>query len=49
MIEDMEKFKKEMLDPFQDKAAYDRIAVQVRRWKKAVRKKSKASETQKKL
>ncbi len=49
MIEDMEKFKKKMLDPFKDIKAYNRIPVQVRRWKKPGRRKSKDFETQKKV
>ena len=49
MIEDMEKFKKKMLDPFQDKAAYNKIPIQVKRWKKAGRKKTVSSGAQKKI
>jgi putative NADPH-quinone reductase len=49
MIEDMEKFKKKMLDPFQDKAAYNKIPIQVKRWKKAGRKKTGSSGAQKKI
>ena len=49
MIEDMEKFKKKMLDPFQDKTAYNKIPIQVKRWKKAGRKKTEFSEAQKKV
>ena len=49
MIEDMEKFKKKMLDPFQDKTAYNKIPIQVKRWKKVVRKKRKAQEGVKKV
>jgi putative NADPH-quinone reductase len=49
MIEDMEKFKKKMLDPFQDKTAYNKIPIQVKRWKKADRKKTGPSEAQKKV
>ena len=32
MFEDMEAFKKRMLDPFVSRAAYDKIPVKVRRW-----------------
>jgi putative NADPH-quinone reductase len=49
MIEDMEKFKKKMLDPFQDKTAYNKIPIQVKRWKKTGRKKTGSSEVQKKV
>ena len=49
MIEDMEKFKKKMLDPFHDKTAYNKIPIQVKRWKKAGRKKTGSSEAQKKV
>ena len=49
MIEDMEKFKKKMLDPFQDKAAYNKIPIQVKRWKKAGRKKTGFSGAQKQI
>ncbi len=38
-----------MLDPFQDKAAYNKIPIQVKRWKKAGRKKTGSSEAQKKV
>lgn len=47
MIENMEKFKKKMLDPFQDKAAYNKIPIQVKRWKKVDRKKTRSAEAQK--
>src|SRR5210317_1370963 len=49
MIEDMEKFKKKMLDPFQDKVAYNKIPIRVKRWKKAERKKTGFAATQKKV
>ncbi|MCP4715784.1 MAG: flavodoxin family protein [Deltaproteobacteria bacterium] len=49
MIEDMEKFRKKMLDPFQDREAYNRIPVQVRRWKKAGRKISRQVKGPKKV
>jgi len=49
MIEDMAKFKKKMLDPFKDIEAYNRIPVQVRRWKKAAGKKTSMPEGQKKV
>ena len=42
MIEDMEKFTKKMLDPFQDIKAYNKIPVQVKRWKRQSRKKPRA-------
>lgn len=35
MIEDMDAFKRKMLDPFQDMKAYHNIPVQVKRWKRA--------------
>ena len=37
MIEDMEKFTKEMLAPFKDMKAYENMPVKVKRWKKAGR------------
>ena len=35
MFQDMEKFKKKLLDPFVSEGAYNKIPVQVRRWKPA--------------
>jgi putative NADPH-quinone reductase len=49
LIEVMEKFIKKMLDPFQDKAAYNKIAIQVKRWKKTDRKRKGSYEAQKKV
>lgn len=39
MIEDMGKFTKQMLDPFKDMKAYNKMPVKVKRWKKAGRQK----------
>jgi len=49
MIEDMEAFKRKMLDPFQDMKAYNKIPVQVKRWKRAGGKKCKRAGTLKKI
>ena len=45
MFEDMEAFKKRMLDPFMSEAAYNKIPVRVRRWPyRPPRKKAAAKE-----
>ena len=46
MMEDMEKFKKRMLDPFVSQEAYNKIPVQARRWARPQRK--RAARTDKK-
>jgi multimeric flavodoxin WrbA len=38
MMEDMQKFKREMLDTFTDPAVYNKIPVRVRRWKQVSKK-----------
>jgi multimeric flavodoxin WrbA len=49
MIEDMETFKRKLLDPFQDIKAYKRIPVRVKRWKKSGGKKRRKPEGRQKV
>jgi multimeric flavodoxin WrbA len=49
MMEDMEKFKKKMLDTFTDMKAYNNIPVMVKRWEKPPRKNPGSASKQKKV
>ena len=49
MMEDMEKFKKEMLDTFTDMKAYNKIPVRVKRWERPLRKKTESASKHKKV